>query len=343
MHGGLILIKKPADWPGYPSSQEDTMPDPRLRLLGQQKFSEIALSLVDHLDAMVALWDPNQVCVFANNAYQLWFGLAGKDVVGLTMKELLGPLYEENLPHILAALRGEKQEFERTIPTPHGVRHSLATYIPNVVEGRVEGFFVHVTDVTGLKMMELELKAAKEDAEHQATHDFLTGLPNRVLLVDRIEQAISLAERKDAMVAVLSLDLDDFKKVNDTYGHGEGDRVLIEVAQRVKGALREYDSVTRLGGDEFMVLLQEIGSVEEVILLAERLLERIGRIFPIGGAPWTPSSSVGIALYPRHGATPAELIAHSDRALYLAKHLGKNRYVLAESDRLDGGDRSLFE
>src|SRR4029077_9136597 len=134
-----------------------------------------------------------------------------------------------------AALEGRTQVFEREIPSPNGaVRQSLATYTPHIVGGKGVGFFVHVADVSPLKDLERQLKAAKEKAEQLATHDFLTGLPNRVLLFDRISQALSLARRRQRMVALLSLDIDLFKKVNDSHGHGVGDSLLVAFATRIK-------------------------------------------------------------------------------------------------------------
>ena len=298
-----------------------------------KRLCEIVLNLVDHLDAMVAYWDINQTCVFANNAYRAWFGKSGEEVIGLTMQQLLGPLYAKNLPYIRAAYDGRRQVFEREIPTPGGdVRFGLATYTPHRVDGRVLGIFVHVADVTPLKTLERELHAAKDKAEHLATHDFLTGLPNRVLLMDRIAQALSSAERGSHLVAFLSLDIDDFKRINDTHGHGEGDRLLIEIARRTRAAVRESDTVTRLGGDEFLILTPGIETIAEVEAIASRILWGVRQPFAVGNATIVPAISLGIALYPRDGVTAEVLIANSDRALYAAKNLGKNRYVFANSE-----------
>jgi diguanylate cyclase (GGDEF)-like protein len=176
---------------------------------------------------------------------------------------------------------------------------------------------------------ERELKTAKDKAEELATHDFLTGLPNRVLLLDRITQALVRAKRQHRIVALLSLDIDNFKKVNDTYGHGVGDRLLVEIAARTKGSLRESDTLTRLGGDEFLLLAPEIESATQVETIAAHILESIGHPFQLGEVTISITFSLGIALYPRDGMTPEVLIAASDRALYLAKKLGKNRFALA--------------
>ena len=290
---------------------------------------EIVLRLVDHLDAMVAYWDSHQVCVFANNAYRDWLGKSREQIVGLTLQELLGPsLYALNLPYIQAAYAGQKQVFEREISAPDGrLRHCLATYTPDIVDGVVRGIFVHAADVTPLKVLEQELQSAKSKAELLATHDFLTGLPNRVLWQDRITHALALAKRQNNMLALLGVDIDDFKKVNDTYGHSGGDRLLVEIASRMKATLRDVDTVVRLGGDEFTILIPELDLESQVELVAKRLLTAIKQPFRLESETMVPACSLGIALYPGDGTTPEALMLNSDRALYAAKKSGKNRYA----------------
>jgi len=132
----------------------------------REALGHIALNLVDHLDAMTAYWDLDQVCVFANKAYLAWFGKTTDQMIGITLQELLGPIYLKNLPYIRGAYEGHVQVFEREIPTPDGTtRHSLATYTPHVVDGRVRGIFVHVADVTPLKSLERELRRSEERLE----------------------------------------------------------------------------------------------------------------------------------------------------------------------------------
>jgi diguanylate cyclase (GGDEF)-like protein/PAS domain S-box-containing protein len=282
---------------------------------------------------MLSYWDRDQVCLFANEAHNDWFGKSGQEVMGLTMLELLGPSYEKNLPYILAALKGEKQVFEREIPTPNGeVRHSIAIYTPDIVDDKVQGFIVLDADVSPMKALEQELIRARTKAEHLAVHDFLTGLPNRVLMVDRIKQAILLANRKKTLIAVMMIDMDNFKEVNDTYGHSHGDRLLVEISSRMKESIREYDTISRYGGDEFLLVsIPEINDRKDVYIVITRLLGKVNQPFEINSdIVISPAISIGIALYPQNGKTAEELMVKADEALYAAKRLGKNRYMFAE-------------
>lgn len=128
--------------------------------------SQAALIAVNHISAMVAYWDSNQQCAFSNDAYREWFGRTPEEMVGMSMRELLGPLYEKNLSYILGALKGEKQVFERRIQLPGGeVRDSIATYTPDIVDGDVRGFWAHVTDVTSIRERETALQRAIQERD----------------------------------------------------------------------------------------------------------------------------------------------------------------------------------
>ena len=212
-----------------------------------------ARKVADTIAGTLAYYDREQVCRYANHAFVDWFGLPASGIIDkISIKELLGTVYEMNLPFLEKAYEGIVQEFERDFVTPSGEhRQSLATYIPDVEDGEVRGIIVQVVDVTQLKNIERELKLAKEKAEALATHDFLTGLPNRVLLKDRIETAVCFARREKSRIAVCMMDMDGFKSVNDTYGHPTGDAVLKEIAARFTASMRDYDSIARFGGDEF--------------------------------------------------------------------------------------------
>ena len=139
---------------------------------------ETAMKVIDHVDVLLGYWDSHLKCQFANATHETWFGRSPGEMLGISMKDLLGSLYELNLPHIKGALNGEVQVFERDISLPDGsTRHSLACYFPDASDGIVKGFSVQVTDVSKIKRLEIELQTAKLKAELLATHDFLTGCP----------------------------------------------------------------------------------------------------------------------------------------------------------------------
>jgi len=160
---------------------------------------------------------------------------------------------------------------------------------------------------------------------HLAQHDFLTDLPNPVLLDDRIAQAIALARRHDKQLAVLFLDLDRFKEVNDSLGHDTGDKLLLSVALRLKACVRGSDSVSRRGGDEFVVLLSEITHAEQAARSAEKIIAAVTAAHPIDGRALDVTASIGIAIYPRDGADAESLLKAADAAMYQAKAGGRNQ------------------
>ncbi|MDQ3186855.1 MAG: diguanylate cyclase [Pseudomonadota bacterium] len=168
-----------------------------------------------------------------------------------------------------------------------------------------------------------DVLAIAEEVAEQATQrtlrDFVTGIPNRELFNDRLEQAIALAQRDGWILGVMFIDLDRFKLINDTYGHAIGDRVLQEVAQRLKEQVRSGDAICRYGGDEFLYLLvnpQNIGNIERV---ARQVLDNISQILIIDGLALTIKPSIGIAVYPSNGRTGRELVTNADAAMYRAK------------------------
>ena len=167
-------------------------------------------------------------------------------------------------------------------------------------------------------------QAVRERLHHLAYYDALTGLPNRLLFGDRLQQAVAYAQREQLRVALLFLDLDRFKEINDTLGHGVGDGVLKAIASRVARCLRESDTFSRLGGDEFTVILPNIREVPDAAPVAQKILQQFATPFDVGGHELYLSTSIGIAVYPEHGATPEELVKHADTAMYRAKENGRN-------------------
>ncbi|HUL55635.1 MAG TPA: GGDEF domain-containing protein [Usitatibacter sp.] len=171
--------------------------------------------------------------------------------------------------------------------------------------------------------------------EHMAHYDDVTGLPNRALLTDRLSQETARARRVSESFAVLMFDLDGFKSVNDTWGHAAGDRVLEQVGERVRRCVRASDTVGRLGGDEFLAILPQT-SLEGALGVAEKLREALAEPYPLDGATGHLSASVGVSLFPDHGADAEALQRASDAALYRAKREGKNRTLVATAPQPPG-------
>ena len=165
-----------------------------------------------------------------------------------------------------------------------------------------------------------------------ANKDVLTGLPNRRLLEDRMIQALKAAKRTHHIVGILFLDLDNFKDVNDTHGHAVGDELLISVAERLSQLLREEDTVARIGGDEFIILLPKISADTQAVATAEKIVSKLAMPFDIAGHLLQIGGSVGIVLYPKHDNDPYNLIKYADSAMYSAKRQGRNCYSIYHAD-----------
>jgi diguanylate cyclase (GGDEF)-like protein len=186
-------------------------------------------------------------------------------------------------------------------------------------EGSIQHMILLYTDVT-------ERRTAAQEIERLAFFDSLTGLPNRVLLKDRLSQMLNRAERRSVLVAVLFIDLDHFKEVNDTLGHSSGDLLLQKVAERLTGSLRSCDTVARLGGDEFVVLLEDLNDRDAVTDVAVKLLTSLNEAVQLGERKVYTGGSIGVSLFPDDGSDVETLFKNADTAMYQAKALGRNRF-----------------
>jgi diguanylate cyclase (GGDEF)-like protein len=170
-----------------------------------------------------------------------------------------------------------------------------------------------------------ELRRAEQAARFLAYHDTLTGLPNRRLLDDRLRQAIRLAQRRDRMVATLLVRLDDFRQLNDTLGHGAGDAVLREVAQRLAACVRKADTLARAGADEFAVVVCDLKDKADCRVVAEKLQQALAAEFRVGNRRLRLATSIGVSLFPADGGDGEALLRNADAAMYRAKELGRNQ------------------
>jgi diguanylate cyclase (GGDEF)-like protein/PAS domain S-box-containing protein len=296
-----------------------------------QTEAEVLMRLADSVPAMLAYWDSEQRCRFANRAYEKWYGVSPSSLIGKHLTDLLGPMYPATQPYVEAALQGIPQSFERAIPDPGGgsPRIGQADYTPDIVNGVVKGFFVVVSDISERKRLEQDLRLAHELAEARASHDPLTGLANRPLIEESIRHAMALSDRNRDHCAVFYLDMDNFKQINDSLGHAAGDAVLCQTARRLEHALRRSDIVGRMGGDEFLVVIPELENEDQAVSLGRKLLHAVAaEPLAVADRSIATSFSLGIAIYPEHGETAHDLIACADKALYEAKHAGRNTYTV---------------
>ncbi len=410
-----------------------------LALAERERFDK---TITDAMPGLVAYWDKNLRCRFANRTYLDWLGKLPEAIIGITLQDLLGErLFTLNESYIRGALAGEMQTFEGTLIKPDGsIGFTLANYLPDYdAQGMVAGFFAFVSDVTPIKTADVELRLAasvfkntiegimvtnaegiilsvnpafieitgynvkeaigqtprilksnrhdqefyatvwrdittndrwegetwnrRKDGEiflawqsitvirssadepvryvsvfnditelwrkdermrHLAFHDSLTDLPNRTLLTERLDQLITISERDQRNIAVMFLDLDGFKAVNDSLGHDIGDDLLKMVAQKLLAQLRHSDTVARLGGDEFVILLDNPANSDEVAHIADRIVEAIKEPMNLRGKSASVGASIGIAMH--SGQTTAQLMKSADTAMYAAKLAGKNTY-----------------
>jgi diguanylate cyclase (GGDEF)-like protein len=215
------------------------------------------------------------------------------------------------------------------------------TLMTSVLDARLQGKASRLS--ASLRVANEQLQNANEELQRRAFLDALTGLPNRALFVDRLSQALARLERggeralarRPERIAVLFVDLDGFKPVNDSFGHAVGDLVLREAADRLQATAREGDTVARVGGDEFVLLMEDLPDIADAVALARRLAQTVDRAFEVGGRRLEITASIGIAVYPDHGRKD-KLIAHADAAMYAAKRAGGNGYALFE-EHMDVG------
>jgi len=230
----------------------------------------------------------------------------------------------------------------------HKPLNALRLQSTNIAKGQVDSPIQVHTSIDDIKELSNDLEKMRatllEMANHmqiQATHDELTGLPNRYLYTDRMHQAVSLAQRNNQSFAVLLLDLDRFKEINDTLGHGLGDKVLKKLSARMQAGMRESDTIARIGGDEFSIILINVNQASAETI-ARKMVKLLEPIINVDGHTLTASASIGISVYPEHGQNPELLLQHADVAMYHAKHNNKNIEIYNESMDSDSYEKLMM-
>jgi diguanylate cyclase (GGDEF)-like protein/PAS domain S-box-containing protein len=280
-------------------------------------------TITDNVPVLIGRVDSDERYQFANATYAQWFGVPRGEIVGKSVREVMGEtLYREHAPLLRRGLAGETVRFEVTLPREGGLRTVEITRIPDIDDGVYKGVYVLGADVSAARLHEEELGRL-------ARIDTLTGLPNRRAYGEHLAAALARAQRGHHGIALMFLDVDRFKQVNDTLGHAAGDAVLQEFAQRVKGAVRVTDTVCRLAGDEFTVILEGLKSAEEAALVAAKILKAFEAPFALESGERIVSTSIGVAYTDAFPVDADGLGASADRALYEAKSAGRARFAVA--------------
>lgn len=303
---------------------------------GIAQRSEIERLIIQHAGDYVALLDANAGWVYASPSYQTEFGTAIRrgdiyfDLVHTDDRERVRAAFSELLG------RGANTRLQYRMPSPARGELHLETEASLICgpDDKVSQVVMVSRDITERKEIEAYVL-------HQSYHDALTGLPNRLLLEDRMKQATAHMRRQDGSVAVLFIDLDRFKQINDTLGHAAGDRLLQEVAERLAQCVREGDTVARLAGDEFVVLLEGLHDVRDAVVVADKIVHTVSEPCHIGGQELRVSPSIGVAIFPDDGLGMEELLRNADTAMYHAKQEGRGRYSFFTQDMNVAASRRL--
>lgn len=284
---------------------------------------DLALKLVENSIEGIVITDENGVIQFVNEAFTQISGYSAKEAIGQTPRILKSGKHDKNFYETMWESLAEKGAWKGEIwnKRKNGDIYPQRLSIISINHPSIQGKKYYASVISDLT----QIKNDEEELRRRADHDVLTDLPNRYLFQDRMTQAVNRARRNRAKFAVLFIDIDDFKKINDRLGHDAGDMILREVSMRLVQCGRDVDTVSRVGGDEFTFIL-EGAAEDDVGIVASRIIERIRPPFSFYGKDIHITVSVGIAMYPENGKSASEIMKNADMAMYHAKGAGKNRY-----------------
>ncbi|MCK5647274.1 MAG: EAL domain-containing protein, partial [Gammaproteobacteria bacterium] len=282
-----------------------------------------AATVYDNSSEGIIITDANANIVAVNKAFSLITGYAEQEVLGQNLSMLASGEHDqaffENMWHELQSTDHWRGEIINRHKEGHLYPEWKTISAVKNNDGLVTNYVSNFSDIS-------EFKKSEEALKYMAQHDQLTQLPNRNLLIFQLEQAIYRAKRNNTIIALLFLDLDNFKQINDTLGHSVGDRVLKDVAHKFKMSIREEDILSRQGGDEFLVLLEELHDGQEASIIAQKLIDSLKDPISISDHDFYIGVSIGISLFPDDGLESEQLIKNADSAMYQSKNGRKNRY-----------------
>lgn len=301
----------------------------RLMSEDELRIRERAIEASTHGVAIIDITKPNQPIIYVNKAFERITGYTDKQAIGQNLAHLQGSQADQvNQKRVALAIREQREEtVELESFRRNGELYWCELSVAPVSDSfnQVRHYVCILNDITQRREMEKQLI-------RQATHDSLTELPNRVLLMDRVEQAILQAKKKNTLLGFLFLDLDRFKLTNDTLGHSVGDKLLQAVSNRLLIATNDFDTVARLGGDEFVILLPELTSEQQAQQMAQEILHLIEKPFQIDQHSLKVTGSIGISFYPKDGLDYESLMKSADLSMYHAKDSGRNSYRIFDQE-----------
>lgn len=294
---------------------------------------------------------------FSNEAFSRLTNYSMEEIMGAKFDKFIVPEEQDHvMGNYLKRLRNEDvpEEYETQVLLKNMKKRVAIINVGKIVINERAALLVTLKDITERKIMEEEIRKHRDHLEElvqerthklnveiserekvqklleeMVTHDYLTGLPNRKAFTEILEHAIALAKRNKTMISILFIDLDGFKKINDTLGHDKGDMTLKIVAERLRSAVRASDTVFRLGGDEFTVIMENIKDSTGVSLICQRIIDSLGEVLDLGGNQVNITASIGISTFPSDSDQVDALVKKADDAMYIAKKSGKNRYIFS--------------
>ncbi|MBW4054719.1 MAG: diguanylate cyclase [Proteobacteria bacterium] len=312
-------------------------------------------------DNAMMLINENSTIIMANEQFKNMVGYSKESVENVkSWTDFFGDSERSKLEERLSLADDDtsatRQQFELTIVDNKGNSKIVDTIVKKITGTTT--YIISMNDISELKHAAKEIRLLNEELHsinkglnqeitlrerierqlrYKATHDHLTGLPNRVLLFDRLKQAFGFEERHNTLIALMILDLDNFKNINDSMGHLSGDILLKKVALGLQKCMRQYDTVGRLGGDEFVIIINDADTIQDIITFAGKVQEIFQKPFDILGQQTYVTTSIGVAVYPLHGTTIESLLKKADMAMYVAKKSGRNTFRFF-SDSMDVND-----
>jgi diguanylate cyclase (GGDEF)-like protein/PAS domain S-box-containing protein len=302
-------------------------------------FAEIAKNIFEYSSESIIITDAQNKILFVNPAFEIVTGYSAEEVIGKNPRILQSGMHDiqfyEKMWNDLKQHGLWKGEIWNKRKDGELYLEWLTISVVKDRKGNVTNYVAIFSDIT-------EHKRNMEQLTRLALYDPLTNVPNRYLLEKRLESIIRMSKKHNQSFALLFLDLDRFKNINDSLGHRVGDRLLKETAQRLKGLLRKQDTIARFGGDEFVIILPNLKHIREAVYMAEKIVESLKRPFCFNHQEVYISTSIGISVYPYDGTDKETLIRMADRAMYQAKKNGRNQYALYH-DGMHRNGKQLFQ